>query len=34
MINRDKRPQVKLKKNNDIFNPSGDLSCKKSWFHY
>jgi len=30
MTNRDKRPQVKLTKYNDIFNPSGDVSSKKS----
>ena len=29
MTSRDKRPQVKLKEYNDIFNPSADLSCKK-----
>jgi len=31
---RDKRPQVELTKYNEIFNPSGDVSSKKSRFHY
>jgi len=34
MTNRDKRPQVQLTNYNDIFNPSGDVSSKKSRFHY